>query len=450
MVHAMQVLRSLSSLATHLQARRRTLLSFVIALPVACASDPGDSLSSQSLELTGGVRDRGDPNVVLLLSWDASNPVGTLGTCTAEVVAPNVLLTAAHCLKSNRQYNAAYLGDDGKDLGTPIDPGKATVKSQLYMAKEVHAHPQYVTTEGYYDVGVVILQNSIVGVAPLPINRSKPTAAMLSNVSIIGYGKTHDKDTSFAVTKYRADGLSATLDATHTITVGDAVRHACVGDSGGPVLAQVDGVATIIGTDSYSDETGDATRCRMPSHYQRVDTYLSFIDKYVPPVGMGGIGGTGSDAGADASTGSGVDADSDASVDSGALGDAGGSVDAGGVRDAGGSYDAGGAAQPGGPSGASGPTDAAGVIDAAVGATYGDAGLIDGGAPDATPDWNPDQDDADGGCSIGQGVSQTSSPAMLGFVVFATAFLWRRAGRARARSRRSSSSSGSSHSSLPQ
>src|SRR5262245_44776273 len=131
------------------------LLLPLAALPLACLSEPQEELSATSFEIAGGAQDRGDPAVVLLLSWDSSNPVGTLGTCTAELVAPDVLLTAAHCLASNRQNYAIYPGDDGRDLGTPLDPSKPAVRAQLRMAKAVHAHPQYVTTQGFYDVGVV-------------------------------------------------------------------------------------------------------------------------------------------------------------------------------------------------------------------------------------------------------------------------------------------------------
>ncbi|MDB4987529.1 MAG: Vitamin K-dependent protein [Myxococcaceae bacterium] len=272
--------------------------------------------------IAGGSRDQGDPNVVLLISWNGSNPTGTLNSCTAEVVAPDVLLTAAHCLSENKQYYAAFLGADATVLRPPIDPSKSSVSAQLHMAREVHTHPQYVTTQGYYDVGVVILQESLTGVTPLPINRTAPTPSLLSDVSIVGYGKTYDGDSTFAVTKYRADGLSATLDPTNTMTVGNSVQHACVGDSGGPVLANIHGIATILGTDSYSDETGAATRCRMPSHYQRVDPYLSFLDQYVPRVAAdAGIGPSAVDAGHDAAV-AGHDAGSNPSH-AGHAGDAG-------------------------------------------------------------------------------------------------------------------------------
>jgi V8-like Glu-specific endopeptidase len=313
---------------------RTSLLWFLVALPLGCQAGHGEDLQSKWLSVAGGMRDRGSPSVILLLSWDPSNAVGTLNSCTAEIVAPDVLLTAAHCLQKKGQTYAAYLGHDGNDLGMPIDPTKANVRAQLKMAKEIHPHPQYVTTQGFHDVGVVVLQTAITGIDPLPILRTAPTQAMLQDLDIIGYGKTHDRDTSFAVTKYRADGLTGRLDATHTLTVGDDERHACVGDSGGPVLADVDGVATIIGVDSYSDETGDASRCRMPSHYQRVDTYVAFLDRFIPAATPdAGIGGSPREDGGARRDG-GTSRDAGEEEDAGPTSDAAVAADAGG-RDAG-------------------------------------------------------------------------------------------------------------------
>ncbi|MFT3926405.1 MAG: trypsin-like serine protease [Myxococcales bacterium] len=369
------------------------LLVPLLALPLACDSGPDENVNATSLELAGGTRDRGDPNVVLLLSWDSSDPVGTLGSCTAEVVAPNVLLTAAHCLDSNHEYNAAYLGDDGKALGTPIDPSQSSVKAQLHMAKAVHLHPEYVTSNGYYDIGLVILQDSLKNVTALPILRTKPTAAVLGNVSIVGYGKTHDRDTTFAVTKYRADELSAKLDPTDTITVGDTVQHACVGDSGGPVLAEVNGVWTIIGTDSYSDETGDASRCRMASHYQRVDPYLDFIDQYVPRGSSGGSTGTDRDAGSH--------------VDAGSASDAGKTADSGA-------------------SGMADDTDDQNEAEEDAGAEDSDEGKADGGAAHGSVDFEPSQGSADDGCSIATRRSMPPTPGVFILAALAATVAWRR------------------------
>jgi len=396
-------------------------------LPLACSPFSEDTPGSTSSAIAGGMRDTGHPNVVLLLSWDSSDPVGTLGSCTAEVVAPTVLLTAAHCFDSDRENNAAYLGDDGAMLGRPIDPGKAAVRSQLHMAKEVHAHPDHVAgpSTGYYDVGVVILQNGLTNVPALPINRTAPGSSNLSNLTIVGYGKTHDRDTTFAVTKYKADGLSATLDSTDTITVGDATRHACVGDSGGPVLAPINGVPTILGVDSYSDETGDATRCRMASHYQRVDKYLAFIDQYVPRSGTGGAAGTGGVSGTGGASATGGSTGTGGVVVStgGVAGDnPGGTSGAGGFATGGAGRGTGGVPATGGIAGGAGGT---GGSVSATGGAFGSGGIVGAGGESGLDPSQP----LDTGCSMATSPSDTSVSGIVGFGLLAASLALRRGAR---------------------
>jgi hypothetical protein len=363
--------------------------------------------------------------VVLLLSWDSDDPVGTLGSCTAEVIAPDVLLTAAHCLDSDRENHAAYLGDDGNQLGRPVDPGEATVRAQLHMVRQAHPHPDHRPgpTSGYHDIGVVILQNRLTSVPVLPINRAPLGGATLKDLTIVGYGKTHDRDTTFAITKYRADGLSATLDPTETITVGDAVKHACVGDSGGPVFAQINGVRTIIGVDSYSDETGDATRCRMASHYQRVDPYLDFVDQYVPPGGTGGsagAGGAGAAGGAGGNPGSGGAGGLGAS---GGAGGQGGSGAAAGGNSGGTAGAAWGGAGSGGTAGIGGfvGTGGAGGIGGGAAGWFGGAG-VGGGAVNQ-------EASEDEGCTIATHRPRPSVSGVLGLGLLTASVVRRRRAR---------------------
>lgn len=428
--------RCSSSIEEQLGKRSYELLLPLAMLPLACSSSSSETLGSTSSEIAGGVRDTGHPNVVLLLSWDSSNAVGSLGSCTAEVVAPDVLLTAAHCFDSDRENYAVYLGDDGTDLGTPVDPSKAAVRAQLHMAKDVHPHPQRVVGDwGYYDIGVVILQNDLTGVPPLPIHRMPPSGPNLSNLTIVGYGKTYDRDTTFAITKHKADGLSATLDPADTMTVGDARQHACVGDSGGPALAQINGVSTIIGINSYSDETGDATRCRIASHYQRVDKYLAFIDQYVPLGGAGGAGGTGGAGGAGATGGS------TGTGGAGGLGGAAGSAGSIGTGGAGGAVgsNSGGTTGAGGWGAGSGGTWGAGGTVGTGGTVGGAGGWMGGGAPGlggaaglgggiGGSECRSDPDE-DGGCTLATQQSKTSARDVFGVAFLAASLAWRRRAR---------------------
>src|SRR5262245_34485199 len=64
--------------------------------------------------IIGGTDDPGDPSVVQL-RYTITTAQGTgMGGCTATVISPTVLLTAAHCVpvgSYNFQYNPAQVAD---------------------------------------------------------------------------------------------------------------------------------------------------------------------------------------------------------------------------------------------------------------------------------------------------------------------------------------------------
>ena len=65
-----------------------------LALVVGCGGSPLERVGSGSSAIVGGEEDPGDPAVVAI--YAASSAGSAL--CTGEVIAPRVVLTAAHCI----------------------------------------------------------------------------------------------------------------------------------------------------------------------------------------------------------------------------------------------------------------------------------------------------------------------------------------------------------------
>lgn len=224
--------------------------------------------------IIGGMATSGDPAVVLLASY--SNDLATLDTCTAALVAPDVVLTAAHCVDpaTHAGYTlGVFTGPDASAYSTP-----STLAPQLVAITEVHLAPGYDTQAPFHgDLAVAKLAKPL-SVTPLPMRRTAPTAADVGLAArIVGYGQIQYN--TLNLTKQTADTVIAAVDADDTITVGDTKHRSCVGDSGGPALMTIDGVETIVGVDSYTDLQG----CLEPAHYRRTDFYTSFLDTFVPP-----------------------------------------------------------------------------------------------------------------------------------------------------------------------
>jgi hypothetical protein len=97
-----------------------------------------------------------------------------------------------------------------------------------------------------------------------------------SSVTIVGYGFNN----GFARTGGGVKRIaSTTLDGWNDqlVQTGNGSTGICYGDSGGPVIATMNGVDTIIGVNSFG-----ALFCVDQANSTRPDTNLDFISQYVP------------------------------------------------------------------------------------------------------------------------------------------------------------------------
>jgi hypothetical protein len=234
-------------------------------LIIACSASLPNEARHEAI--IGGTRDSGDPAVVMLVAYPPDQ--STAYTCTASLIAPSLLITAAHCVDHPGDLFGAFPGDDASTYTTT-----PALVSALVPATAAHIHPQY-NRSPPFDADIAVVELSVpLAAAPLPFARQAPSAGQAAR--IVGYGETVYPNYNAA--KYQADTVVSSLPGDDTVVVGDAQRHTCVGDSGGPALVMMGGVETVIGADSYTDTTG----CTQPSHYRRTDLYTAFIDPYLP------------------------------------------------------------------------------------------------------------------------------------------------------------------------
>lgn len=270
--------------------RAATLAALTACLPACAPGDPAPSRASAAI--IGGAPTEGDPAVVLLASYPPDH--STLDTCTASVIAEDVLLTAAHCLDpaTHPEYTfGVFTGPDASAYETAN-----TLIPKLVPVKEVHIHPDYDPAPPFTaDIGVVLLEQPL-SIAPLPIQRDPLDEEIVGQPArIVGYGQTKYKEPN--AVRHEATTVVASLGDTDTIVVGDLEHRSCIGDSGGPALVTIAGVERIAGVDSYTELSG----CLEPAHYRRPDVYTTFLDVYAPPA----AGGTGGEGGSDGEGGAG-------------------------------------------------------------------------------------------------------------------------------------------------
>ncbi len=246
--------------------------------------------------IIGGSADANDPAVVLLASYSPDQ--ATLYFCTATVIAPDVLLTAAHCVDEANHPSFTFGVFTGPDANDYTDV--AVLAPELLAVSEVRPHPSYDTAAPFTaDIALVRMAEPL-AIEPVAI-AWEPLPADIAGreARIVGYGQVEYEQANAA--KYSATTVVAAVDPGDTITVGDEVHRSCIGDSGGPAFVMIDGVETLVGVNSYTDVAG----CLDPAHYRRVDQYTSFIAELVDPPAPpeGGSGAGGSAAGGDDSGG---------------------------------------------------------------------------------------------------------------------------------------------------
>lgn len=267
--------------------RRAVALSLALATPFGCVEAPPEPLGASRSAVIGGEPNAGDPAVVLLAAW--SPDLATLDLCTATLIGPDVLLTAAHCVDEASHPGGSFGVFFGPDANAY--PSASTLIPKLSAVAEIHVHPDYDPDPPFFaDLAVVILAEPR-STEPLPVLWAPLSPQLVgAPARIVGYGQTLYQAPN--AKKHDALTVLAAIDEGDTITVGDVDHKTCIGDSGGPALVFVDGVETVIGVNSYTDLAG----CLEPAHYRRTDLYTDFLAQFVPAPepGVGGAGSGGS------------------------------------------------------------------------------------------------------------------------------------------------------------
>ncbi|WP_437580813.1 S1 family peptidase [Sorangium sp. So ce887] len=250
---------------------RKGIIFVAAAILSACTGEVDDlpltETDATPAGIIGGTIDEGDPAVAMLqITHGDSSTI-----CTASVIAPKVLLTAAHCVQPDMVEGAtvrAFFGTDSR-----------SEEETWVNVAETHFHPEYdhEATHAGHDIAVAILEEPV-AIQPLPYNRAPMTEDRVGEpVRLIGFGDDHEIF-GWSGVKLHVSTIVSTVTPL-LLGLGDADHHTCQGDSGGPALMDVNGVPTIVGVTSFGNASPPSI-CTDGWH-TRVDLYLDFIDPFV-------------------------------------------------------------------------------------------------------------------------------------------------------------------------
>lgn len=225
-----------------------------LAALLASAPAPGPG-RSVALAITHGRLDDGDPGVVALLAADGSL------LCTGTLVAPRVVVTAAHCVGAAA---AVFFGATAGGAG-------------VYRTISDHAaHPHYAGQDFAHDVGVVLLDEPAPPSAvPSPMRRTPLHLGEVgTRLRIVGYGRSGGEDARGGRKRQGRAELGAISGP--AIDVLPRPSQSCVGDSGGPVFMRQQGSEVLVGIASHGDES-----CERGAAVMRMDVHAAFVRSFI-------------------------------------------------------------------------------------------------------------------------------------------------------------------------
>jgi Trypsin len=283
-------------------AKESPTLAALLAVGLAlgsCSAAPSDEPVGQTSEpIVNGVNSDASQNFAVLIVHPTG---GQYYECTGTLVAPNLVLTARHCVSSVPETGfsctASGVGSSGGAIGADFDPSTLLVFTGGARPLDL-SNPAAVGMQTFHDsatnlcnhdVALIGLSQSMPSGIPIAAMRFVPLPSVGELVTAVGWGVT--TVTELPSVRQQRSGVSIVETGPFTDTGGDDVAPSefdvgeaiCEGDSGGPAL---DGSSAVIGVASrggneMKPQTGDlSASCvggQTLNYYSKVGAFSSVI-----------------------------------------------------------------------------------------------------------------------------------------------------------------------------
>jgi secreted trypsin-like serine protease len=261
----------------------RILCSLALALVCAqalsltgCSSAgaEGNPASSEG-QLVGGVQESRWRAVGYLTHSDEESGVA----CGATLIAPNVVVTAAHCAYRHRDHQLAF------------GVGDVAARTRVRVV-EVHYHPSaHLERQGVLDVAhalllndlaYLVLERAVDGVQPAKLPSGEPERGC--GVELVGYGDGDAAGTRTSVEGCVLVGAQLGTDSIVEIrpALGGAVCHRDGDEGHGAILPASDGAPVLVGiyVGSVTQSVTDCVRyTQLLNGYETSAGHLDFYEE---------------------------------------------------------------------------------------------------------------------------------------------------------------------------
>ena len=240
-----------------------SLLPFLLSCAGAGTSEQDDSQE----KIINGTDESGHPAVVALIEQSG------WPKCTGTLISPTVVLTAAHCLLTDRGLNVPAAVEVGSLVGRA---GNQQIPVSSYLIRD----GWQMRTGGFdynFDIALLYLA-APASVTPVAYSGLNPSGLLQQEILAVGYGNNNGFANSGGGVK-----RSVTLTITEAIEfyfiatwTSGVPLDTCQGDSGGPALYQGARGLEVIGVVSNGP-----TFCQGSTQYTSVSAHIPWLTQNI-------------------------------------------------------------------------------------------------------------------------------------------------------------------------